>query len=91
MTEPFMKPGHWYDWDQAGHALVASMGLYHYEGSTFGPAKWVWWTNNPVGNAVHEFLDKLADAGLLEKNEDGQFRIRESYDPTKFAEECPHQ
>lgn len=89
MIQQFMTPGQWYDCDQAGHALVAALGLYNCEGTTFGNAKWVWWTDNPVGNAVHEFLDKLADAGLLEKNEDEQFRIREGYDPTNFSKECP--
>ncbi len=89
---PFLQPGVWYDFDQAACALVQALGLYHNDGTTFGPAKWVFASNNPVGNAITEFLCQLADAGLLERGESADvkdFRLPLGYDPKRFSELCP--
>jgi hypothetical protein len=84
MAETFLKPGEWYDYDQAQCALVVALGLYEHAGRTFGPAKWVFWTDNPVGNALARFLDELVAGGVLERGEDARLRIRPGYDPKLF-------
>lgn len=85
MTEPFLKPGVWYDPDQASCAMVEALGLYHTLG-TFGPAKWVFYSANPVGDALADLLARLCGAGVLEANDDGQFRLRPGYTPDQFAD-----
>lgn len=87
MIDPFIKPGEWVDFDIAATALFKSIGLYKCD-EALGNAKWVWWVNNLIGNKTAEFLDSLVKVGILEKNDDNQFRIKEGYDPTKFSSSC---
>ena len=85
-TYPFLVPGEWYDPDSAACALVLHLGIYRSAGTTFGPAKWVFWSNNPVGNAIYTLLDSLADAGVLEWDRDNdKIRLPIGYDPDKFG------
>lgn len=83
--DPFLTPGTGYDFDQAACALLVALGVYRFDGRTFGPAKWVFASNNPVGDAVFDLLARLADAGVLERTEDG-FRWAAGYDPERFGD-----
>lgn len=89
MTEPFLTPGVTFDYDQAACALAGALGVYAPPGSTFGPAKWVFNTVNPVGDAITALLDRLVEAGVLDAPEPGAYRWREGYDPAKFGDHCP--
>lgn len=53
-----------------------SLGIFG-ESETFTRVKGVFWTDNPLGNALHEVLLQLTAAGVLERREepdDEQFR-----------------
>jgi len=66
----------WEDWDVAEFALGAAIGLWGPSHPLFLHDKWVFWSNNPLGNALHEVLLRLADVGVLEHRDepDDQFR-----------------
>ncbi|MEV7122316.1 hypothetical protein [Kitasatospora griseola] len=66
----------WTDWDGAAFELGRALGLFA-EPVTFTHVKWVFWTDNPLGNALHEMLLQLVAAGVLERRDepdDEQFR-----------------
>ena len=88
-TDPFITPGVEYDYDQAACALIQALGLYDPQGVTFGDAKWVFCSNNPVGNAVRNLLEILTEAGILTGEKDGHsYRLADEYDPTQFGKHC---
>ncbi|MGK5680637.1 hypothetical protein [Actinoplanes sp. URMC 104] len=66
----------WTDWDGAQFEVGRALGLF--EGRTFPETKWVFWTDNPLGNSLHETLLGLVAAGVLERRgePDEQFRRR---------------
>ncbi|MFF1921176.1 hypothetical protein ACFVW8_11465 [Streptomyces sp. NPDC058221] len=65
----------WTDWGGAAFAVGRSLGIFG-ESEMFSRVKGVFWTDNPLGNALHEVLLQLAGAGVLEQREepDEQFR-----------------
>ncbi len=65
----------WTDWDGAAFEVGRSLGIFD-SSESFTQVKWVFWTDNPVGNALHEVLLQLVSAGVLERREerDEQFR-----------------
>ncbi|MET9881194.1 hypothetical protein ABZZ36_42465 [Actinacidiphila glaucinigra] len=65
----------WTDWDGAAFVVGRSLEIFG-ESEAFSEVKWVFWTNNALGNALHEVLLQLAAAGVLERREepDEQFR-----------------
>ena len=67
----------WTDWDFAAYHLGRALGLF--EGQSFNTgAKGVFWTDNPLGNGLHDVLLALVSAEVLERREepDEQFRWR---------------
>lgn len=65
----------WNYWDGAAYEVGRSLGIFG-ESETFLQVKGVFWTDNPMGNALHEILLQLVSAGVLERREepDEQFR-----------------
>ncbi|MFJ2931354.1 hypothetical protein ACIO8G_01140 [Streptomyces sp. NPDC087219] len=65
----------WTDWDGAAFVAGRSLGIFG-ESVTFTQVKSVFWTDNPLGDALHEVLVQLVAAGVLERREepDEQFR-----------------
>jgi lactoylglutathione lyase len=70
----------WTDVDFAAHALARSLGLMP-DQSAMSDAKWVYWSNNPVGSELIVLLDRLTALGFLEKREepDIQYRLRPEF------------
>lgn len=67
----------WVDADVAEHALGVALGLFP-ESTTMPDYKWMFWTNNSVGNWLFQSLERLArESGVLEQNDLdwSQFRI----------------
>ena len=64
----------WTDWDGAAFELGRALGLF--EGQTFQGAKGVFWSDNPLGNGLHDGLQALVAAGVLEHRDepDDQYR-----------------
>ncbi|MCM1951184.1 hypothetical protein NC315_38420 [Streptomyces sp. G2] len=66
----------WTDGDGAAFAVGRSLVIFD-ESVTFTQVKDVFWTDTPLGNALHEVLLQLVTAGGLERRaepEDEQFR-----------------
>ncbi|MFD5323518.1 hypothetical protein [Streptomyces sp. NPDC127092] len=64
----------WTDSDGAAYQLGKALGIFG-EHERFASLKWVFWSENPVGRALHEILLQLVAAGILEQDEDeDQFR-----------------
>ncbi|WP_432016572.1 hypothetical protein [Streptomyces hydrogenans] len=59
----------WTDWDGAAFVAGRSLGIFE-ESVTFTQVKPVFWTDNPLGNALHEVLLQLVAAGVLERREE---------------------
>jgi len=64
----------WTDWDVAAYRLGRAIGLF--EGKDFMAAKGTFWTDNALGNGLHEALLVLVSAGVLDRRDeiDEQFR-----------------
>ncbi|MFF3255757.1 hypothetical protein ACFYWP_33085 [Actinacidiphila glaucinigra] len=65
----------WTDWDRAAFVAGCSLGIFG-DSEAFTRSKWVFWTDNPLGNALHEVLLHLAAAGVLERREEPDERFR---------------
>jgi hypothetical protein len=65
----------WTDWDVAAHVLGQSIGVFE-EGSAMSDHKAVFWSDNQLGNGLHDALLGLVRAGVLARREepDEQFR-----------------
>ncbi|MEV7544926.1 hypothetical protein [Streptomyces sp. NPDC089915] len=59
----------WTDWDGAAFVVGRSLGIFE-ESVTFTQVKSVFWTDNPLGSALHEVLLQLVAAGVLERRDE---------------------
>ncbi|MGN9810170.1 hypothetical protein ACTMSW_12525 [Micromonospora sp. BQ11] len=66
----------WTDVDGAQYVLGRSLGLF--SDRSFQQVKWVFWSNDPLGQALWDMLHALVEAGVLEYRDepDHQFRWR---------------
>ncbi|MFD8756948.1 hypothetical protein ACFV0O_39125 [Kitasatospora sp. NPDC059577] len=58
----------WTDSDWAAFRLGQSLGVFSEE-EAFSNVKYIFWGVNPLGNALHQVLLQLAQAGVLEQSE----------------------
>ena len=65
----------WTDIDVAAHELARCLGAVP-ERSAMSDAKWVYWTNNPLGSELVALLDRLTALGLLEKRDEPDYQYR---------------
>lgn len=72
----------WSDFDVAQHALGICLGFMP-DDSEFLTlrGKWIFWSANPMGATLGRLLHDLVTVGVLEENEDGQFRYNASFRP----------
>ena len=66
----------WTDWDGATFCLARCLGLMGPEVDFPVRAKHVFWSNNPVGNMLHEVLKHLIGQGILEVHPEDDTIIR---------------
>lgn len=81
----------WTDWDLAAYRLGQSLGLF--KDLDFAvDTKWVFWTNNVLGQTLYDMLIELAAIGILEHRQqpDSQFRARHRVDDWWTAWLMPH-
>ncbi|MDG4824389.1 hypothetical protein O7635_21265 [Asanoa sp. WMMD1127] len=65
----------WTDIDGAQYQLGRVVGLF--ADQSFGDVKWVFWTDNPLGQALHDMLFNLTQAGVLDhRDDDGELQFR---------------
>jgi hypothetical protein len=65
----------WTDWDGAAYCVGKALGLFP-ETTDMREVKAVFWSENPLGDALHAVLLSLVAADVLERREepDEQFR-----------------
>jgi len=64
----------WTDVDLAQYSLGSSIGMFPHQ--TFHQAKSVFWTDNPVGDALWKVLHSLAEAGVLDYRQEPDYQFR---------------
>lgn len=70
----------WTDADGAMHAVAVCLGLMPSDwGWVLSNAKWVFWSDNPTGNALFGMLRSLVEVGVLQENEEGRFQYNPDY------------
>ncbi len=69
----------WNDFDGAAYVLARALGIMDETVVFQTDAKHVFWSNNPLGNALNEMLEQLVVAGVLEKRDDHQYRWDKSF------------
>jgi hypothetical protein len=77
-----VKLADWTDWDAAEFWIGCALGVFSGSEEPLH-IKHVFWSDNPLGNALHEVLVQLSTAGVLERRDepDDQFRWRSGYPP----------
>lgn len=76
----------WKDWDAAAYELGVVLGLWMDRGAPLWEDPWhglkyIFWTDNPLGLALHNMLIELVKAGVLEMQEENcSFRWNPNYD-----------
>lgn len=81
----------WTDGDVAEYYLACLFGIMPYDGTkpnewsaTFDEVKGIFNTNNPFENTMCKVLFALREGGLLEENEDSQYRWNESFEQNRL-------
>ena len=76
----------WEDWDGAAYLLGRALGIF--ENQAFLAVKGVFWTDNDLGNGLHDALLSLVRAGVLERRDelDEQFRWQHHTDPESASD-----
>lgn len=65
----------WVDFDQAAFRIAVTLGLVDEKINPCAPGqKWIFWSNNPFGNALMGIITSLVEMQVLEENEEGQYR-----------------
>jgi hypothetical protein len=59
----------WTDFDVSAHVLAQCLGVMP-SGLGINEAKWVYWSDNPLGNMLYGTLERLLGLGALEKREE---------------------
>ena len=74
------KLADWTEWDGAAFGLAVSLGLMEGGVDSWLKNKAVFWSNNPVGEALGRFLQELVKADVLEYREepDQQYRWKDA-------------
>ena len=73
----------WSDFDGAQHAVAVCLGLMPNDWSWVlkKKVKGVFWTQNEVSDLLYGVLEGLVGLGVLEKNDDDQFRYNTQFVP----------
>lgn len=74
----------WVDWDGASWHVGVCLGFWPDFGAPPGEDPWFGhkgtiWSNNPLGNAIAELIHGLVAEGMLEENNEQQFRWNPEY------------
>lgn len=65
----------WTDIDASAHVLAQCLGIMP-SGLGMNEAKWVYWSDNPLGNMLDGTLERLLELGALEKREEPALQYR---------------
>lgn len=81
----------WTDADVASYFVAVALGIAPDPGSkwdSWGGKKWIFWSADPLGEALYQILEMLTERGVLEKDDkETRFRWNPSFDWTKYGDE----
>lgn len=62
----------WQDFDGAMFGLGVALGIWPDDWVAHGLGnKWIFWSDNPLGNALYGCLEKLVEVGILLEDDEG--------------------
>jgi hypothetical protein len=65
----------WTDFDASAHALAQCLGIMPSQ-QEMKEAKWVYWSENPLGTMLYGTLERLVELGVLEKRDEPDLQYR---------------
>ena len=65
----------WTDFDAAAHFLAQCLGIMSSQ-QEMKEAKWVYWSENPLGTMLYSTLERLVELGTLEKRGEPDLQYR---------------
>jgi hypothetical protein len=65
----------WTDVDAAQHLLAQCLGIFPLDASMI-EKKSVYWSDNPLGDALYRILEALVSAGVIEKRDEPDLQYR---------------
>ncbi len=66
----------WHDWDVVAFLLARCLGLMGPDVAFATDAKHVFWTDNTIGNMLHNMLNELVAAGVLDGRDEPDYQYR---------------
>lgn len=71
----------WVDWDIASYEVGVCLGFWPDMGAPVGEDHWngakgIMWSDNPLGNAISNFILGLVEEGMLERGGEGDLEFR---------------
>ena len=81
----------WVEPEDAHYYLACLLGIMGHDESqeAWMRVNSVFYTNNPVGNCLFDMLRQAVAGGMLETNDDEQFRWNKSFDDLIYWENKP--
>jgi len=64
----------WTDFDASAHVLAQCLGIMP-SGLGMNEAKWVYWSDNPLGNMLYGTLERLLELGASKSVRNPTFNI----------------
>jgi hypothetical protein len=65
----------WTEFDATAHMLAQCLGIMPSQ-LEMKDAKWVYWSENPLGTMLFSTLERLVELGVLEKREEPDLQYR---------------
>jgi hypothetical protein len=65
----------WTDFDASAHMLAQCLGIMPSQ-HDMKEAKWVYWSENPLGTMLYSTLERLVGLGVLEKRDEPDLQYR---------------
>jgi hypothetical protein len=64
----------WRDIDNLQYEIALRLGVISIDQSFQTDVKWVFWTDNPLGNMLYDIISSLEESGFIEQNDILQYR-----------------
>jgi hypothetical protein len=65
----------WTDFDASAHLLAQCLGIMPWQ-QEMKEEKWVYWSENPLGNMLYSTLERLVELRVLERRAEPDLQYR---------------
>lgn len=76
----------WRDLDHLQYEIALRLGVISIDQSFQTDVKWVFWTDNPLGNMLYDMIRALEENGFIEQNDQLQYRWKGNNEVTASIE-----